>query len=259
MNNTLRVLGIIGLAMLLGLTSLVLLLFAICGGFEEGPAVAATVLSVSFVIIFGGGAAIVWLGRGITPSRPHAGLAVPPAGYAQAPAAPAAPVRREALTGGSLQLLIVLRVVLALYILASLGMTAWTFSYLSDVTLFTALRFAVPGFINVLPAALALLLLSFNPPSGGALDLAAGTSIASLVWRTISFARFMLNAYGAVMSLPFYVLQMALFTLADVAIVGLSLAVRRKVETGNYWRIVVAAFAFLVWEWFLQMAMMLLY
>jgi hypothetical protein len=78
MGNVLRVLGIVVASMLLGLVGLFLLLFTICGGLKSSDG--GGVLAVCLVLIAGGIALIVFLGRGISSSRAAArGLAVAPA------------------------------------------------------------------------------------------------------------------------------------------------------------------------------------
>jgi hypothetical protein len=268
MGNTLRVVGIIFISMVLGLTSLVVVLFTACGGFVHAGETGAVLVGVALVVLVGGVAAIVWLARGIASSRPQAGLAVGPAGAgpgfqsgpaAGVPAAPAVAARREPLVRGDLQLLVLLRVVLAVAILASLAMAAVTFTQLRGVDIAVALRIFIPTFIGVLPPALALVLLLGNPPSGAALDLAIGTSVASVLMRVVSFGRFLAVAASSVTTLPIYLLQMGIFTLADIAIVVLALLVRRRVDTGHPGRMAAAILGFIAWEWLVQMVVMLAY
>jgi hypothetical protein len=266
MGNTLRVVGIILISMLVGFTSLVLVLFTICGGFEHAEEAGVILVGVASVLLFGGIAAIVWLARGIDTRRPQAGLAVGPAlggtpgAYPSTPAAPPAVVtRREPLTGGDLQLLILLRVVLAVAILASLAMAAVSFAQLRGIDITVALRIFIPAFIGVLPPALALVLLIGNPPPGSALDLTIGTSIASILWRLFSLSRFLTMAYGGMPMQAVYFAQLGFFTLADIAIVVLALLVRRRVDPGHPGRMAAMILGFLLWEWLVQMAVMLTY
>jgi len=47
--------------------------------------------------------------------------------------------------------------------------------------------------------------------------------------------------------------RMALFTLLDAALAGLAIAVRRKVDTTTWARLLVTTAAFLIWEWLTKM------
>ena len=82
MGNVLRVLGIVVASLLLGLVGLFLLLFTNCGGLRSSEG--SGVLAVCVVLIAGGIALIVFLGRGLSSSRAARGLAVAPAVPAQA-------------------------------------------------------------------------------------------------------------------------------------------------------------------------------
>ena len=260
MGNVWRILGIVLISMVLGLTSLFLLLFTICGGFKSSGGEGAMVMLVSSAIIVGGIAGIVWLGRGIAASRPApAGLAVPPShegvaphhgGFAQAvPAAARAP-----LTGADQQLLIFLRILLVGSILLALGMAALTFVRLQGA-FNTSLSFQMvfAAIIGVLPAALLVLTLR-NPPSGVALDLIAGMAIASVLFRGGSLAVYnIVSQLASSPELATYLMRSALFTLLDVAIAGLAIAVRRKVDTTTFARLLITTAGFLIWEWLTQM------
>src|SRR6185436_5190773 len=134
MGNVWRILGIVTISIVLGLTSLFLLLFTICGGFRSSGGEGAGVVLVCGAIFVCGVAGIVWLGRGIAASRQApAGLAVPPAqpggvpiaGGAQAYPAPR-PVQAP-LAGTDLQLLVFLRILLVGAILFTLGASALSF------------------------------------------------------------------------------------------------------------------------------------
>lgn len=148
---------------------------------------------------------------------------------------------------------------IAVAILASLASASTSFSTLRDADVTVAARLFAQAFIGVLPSALALVLLLGNPPAGAALDLAIGTSVASVLRRMFSFSRYVLMAYGMASSFAVWMTQMAFFTLADIAIVAIALMVRRRVDTGHPGRLAAMILGFLVWEWLVQMTVMLSY
>jgi hypothetical protein len=260
MGNVWRILGIVLLSMVLGLTSLFLLLFTVCGGFRSSGGEGATVMLVCGAIFVCGIAGIVALGRGIAAARQAtAGLAVPPVagGAAATPGStpgmpgPRAPV--AALTGSDLQLLIFLRILLVASILFTLGASAFTYIRFQDAGYSPglAIQFVFSSLIGVLPSVLLVLTLR-NPPSGLGLDAIAGMGIASILFRAGSFVSFGILSSGLV-NLPEFLVRMAIFTLIDLAITGLAIAVRRKVDTTTWARLLVTTAAFLIWEWLTKM------
>ena len=70
--------------------------------------------------------------------------------------------------------------------------------------------------------------------------------------RAGSFVAFGYLRSGLV-NLPEFLMRMALFTLLDAALVGLAIAVRRKVDTTTFARLLVTTAAFLIFEWLTQM------
>lgn len=260
MGNVWRVLGIVAVSMVLCLASLFLLLFTICGGFKEPDG--AVVGIVTLAIAVGCVALIVWLGRGIVASRlAPAGLAVPPAQAGDAPfpgGAPAYAAPRPAvapLTGASLQLLVFLRILLVAAILLTLGSTLMTFIRYQGAGFGSglAIQLVFSSLFGVLPAIILVLTLR-NPPAGFALDAIAGMGIAGILFRAGSFAAFgYIRAGLAVPELAMFLMRMALFTLIDAALVGLAIALRRKVDTTTFARLLVTTAAFLIWEWLTQM------
>jgi hypothetical protein len=261
MGNVWRILGIVLISMVLGLTSLFLLLFTICGGFRSSGGEGATVVLVSGAIIVCGVAGIVWLGRGIAAARQApAGLAVAPA-YAGEPApagVPAYSTRQPVsapLAGNDLQLLIFLRILLVASILFTLGASAFTFIRFQNAgfTPGLAIQIVFSSLFGVLPAMLLLLTLR-NPPLGLGLDAIAGMSIAGVLFRAGTFVTYgLVSLRSGSVGLLEFLGRLAVFTLIDAAIAGLAIALRRKVDTTTWARLLVTTAAFLVWEWLTQM------
>jgi hypothetical protein len=260
MGNVWRILGIVLISMVLGLTSLFLLLFTICGGFRSSGGEGAAVVLVTGAIIVCGVAGIVWLGRGVAASRQTPdGLAVQPAYASGAPApasAPGYPAQRPVsapLAGSDLQLLVLLRILLAASIVLALGATALSFIRYQSAGLSAGLSIQIlfSTIVGVMPAALLLLTLR-NPPAGLALDAIAGMGIAGILFRGGSFFAYGYLRSGMV-NLPEFLMRMTLFTLLDAALVGLAIAVRRKVDTTTFARLLVTTAAFLIFEWLTQM------
>lgn len=261
MGNVWRILGIVTFSIVLGLTSLFLLLFTICGGFRSSGGEGAAVVLVCGAIFVCGVAGIVWLGRGIAAARQApAGLAVPPAlGAAPipggAPGFAAAQSVRAPLAGTDLQLLIFLRILLVAAILFTIGASAMTFIRFQGAGFNqgVAIQLVFSSIIGVMPAALLVLTLR-NPPSGVALDLIAGMGIAGILWRAITFTTYgILSQLASSPEFAMFVMRAALFTLLDAAIAGLAIAVRRKVDTSTFARLIATTAAFLIWEWLTQM------
>src|SRR5688572_32677909 len=131
MGNVLRVLGIVAASMLLGLVGLFLALFSICGGLKSAEG--SGVLAGCLALMAGAVAAIVLLGRGLASSRStQRGLAVAPVGappsspppadaLAAAPPVTAPPaIQARPLSATDRQVLVGLRVALAVYIVLSI-------------------------------------------------------------------------------------------------------------------------------------------
>jgi hypothetical protein len=262
MGNVWRILGIVLISMVLGLTSLFLLLFTICGGFSSSGGEGAAVVLVTGALIVCSVAGIVWLGRGIAASRTAPdGLAVAPACAGDGPISGGAPAfaaprpAQAALAGSDLQLLIFLRILLVAAILFTLGTAATSFIRYQGAGLGSglAIQLVFSSLFGVLPAILLVLTLR-NPPAGLALDAIAGMGIAGILWRVISFGAYgMLSQLANSPELATYLMRMALFTLLDAAIAGLAIALRRKVDTTTFARLIPTTAAFLVWEWLTQM------
>ena len=270
MGNVLRILGIIAVSMVMSLTALFLVLFTICGGFQDRNAGGPWVVVVCFGIFVGGVALIVWMGRGIQSSRRLAagaapgGLAVPPAGSpvaayypGQATAsAPAAPGHVAPLAGTDLQLLNVLRASLALLAFLPIAMMAWSFPTYRAVTPGMGLYMAVQAVLNALPPAVLAFVLFRNPPPGLGLDATAGMTIASIVFRFLFFGYMLLSTQmGGMSNMAMFVARLGVYTVIEAAIAVLALVVRRRVGPINPGALVLAVFGFLVWEGGLQMLM----
>jgi hypothetical protein len=268
MGNVLRVLGIIAVSMVISLTALFLVLFTICGGFQDRNVNGGIVLAVCGGIFAGGVALIVWIGRGIQGSRrmaqgaPAGGLAVPPAGaapaYYQAPAA-AARAAVAPLTGGDLQLLNVLRAALGLLAFVPIVMMAWSFPNYRHVTPGFGLYMAVQAVLNALPPAVLAFVLFRNPPPGVGVDATAGMTIASIVFRGLFFGYMVLSSrLGSANNLVPLFARLGMFTLLEAGITVLALVVRKRLGPMNPGALILAVFAFLFWEGLLQTVMTLL-
>ena len=171
MGNVLRVLGIVLASMLLGLVGLFLLLFTICGGLKSADG--GPILAICLLLMAGGIGLIVFLGRGIVAARAASpGLAVPPAGAAPPAPTPAAPSPRPALplrpfAGTDLQVLVGLRVGLAILILLSLGSMAFNFVNFGRFGSSVAIQLTLRSILGLLPPVALLVAVSVrNPPAG---------------------------------------------------------------------------------------------
>jgi hypothetical protein len=225
MGNVLRVLGIVVASMLLGLVGLFLLLFTICGGLQSSDG--GGVLAVCLVLMAGGIALIVFLGRGISSSRAAArGLAVapavpsqaysvpppgsaampmgtptitPPSPYgalpfitpppAQAPVAAQRPVvPLRPLGNTDAQVLAGLRVALALYVVLSIGSTLFGAVAMNRYGQGVAIQMFLRSILGVVPAIVVLIAVSIRtPPAAAALDAAGGFGVASILFRFGTF------------------------------------------------------------------------
>jgi hypothetical protein len=280
MGNVLRVLGIVVASMLLGLAGLTLALFTICGGLESSDG--AGFLAGGLAVMAGAVAAIVILGRGLTSSRSTArGLAVAPvsteaagagAGAAGMPQAgadaifsapPAAPPATQvrALSGTDRQVLLGLRIALAVYIVLSIGsMAASAFNfrlYGSSVAIQLMLR----NLLALLPPVLVLVAVSVRtPPAGAALDAAAGLGIASILFRFgfVAFSGLLTSTFTQTADMAFVLLRLAAFSAIEAAVAGLALHLRSRQGRLNGGAIVVAVLAFLLWDGLVQVAMQML-
>jgi hypothetical protein len=270
MGNVLRILGIIAISMVMGLIALFLLLFTICGGFRHAGPEEGVLVAVCVAVILGGVAAIVWLGRGLTPAQtgPRLGLAVPPAAGSVAPHAaasaasipasqPAAPPAR--LRGQDFQWLVLLRVALGGYAFLTFGSTVIAYVSMMQVS---ASGFALPMFagavIGVAPFILVLVLLR-DPPSGLVLDLAAGMAAGSIVFRILWSVFVSLSWRMDAMTTPAMLGRLVVFSAVEAGIVVLALQLRKSIEPANWGRLVAIGFGFALWEWISQTMIGLLY
>jgi hypothetical protein len=271
MGHVLRILGIIAISMVMGLVALFLLLFTICGGFRRaGPEEAALVIGC-VVVILGGVAALVWLGRGLTRALPaRSGLAVPPSAGAGAAAGPYVPAEtpalqasapaaaRPRLRGKDFQWLVLLRVALAAYAFLIFGSTAISYVSMMQVSAGFALPMFAGATIGLAPFLLVLLLLR-DPPSPLALDLAAGMAAGSIVFRILWSVFMSLTWRADAMAMPAMLGRLVVFSAVEAAIVVLALQLRKSVEPGTWGRLVAIGAGFAVWEWISQTLVSLLY
>jgi hypothetical protein len=272
MGNVLRVLGIVAASMLLGLVGLFLALFSICGGLKSAEGSGG--LAGCLALMAGAVAVIVLLGRGLASSRStQRGLAVAPAGAPRAVPAPAdavagvppvvAPsaVHARPLSATDRQVLIGIRVALAIYILLSIGsMAASAFNfrlYGSSVAIQLILR----NVLALLPPAIVLVAVSMRtPPAGVALDAAAGLGIASILFRVgfVAFSGLLTSTFTQTPDMALLLLRMAAFSAIEATVAGLALHLRSRLGRVNVGAIVVAVLAFLFWDGLVQVAMQML-
>ena len=267
MGNVLRVLGIIAVSLVLSLTALFLVLFTICGGFQDRNVNGAIVLAVCLGIFVGGVALIIWMGRGMQvarrpgPGGTPAGLAVPPSAAAggastyttgevsSSTSAPSGAPR----AGTDLQLRNILRGSLALLAFLPIAMMAWSFPTYTAITPGMGIYMAIQAVLNALPPAILTFVLFRNPPPGLALDATAGMTIASILFRGLFFVYMVLSTQlGNMPNLPIYVARLGFVTVVEAAIVVLALVVRKRVGPLNPGALVLAVIAFLCWEGVLQ-------
>jgi hypothetical protein len=272
MGNVLRVLGIVAASMLLGLVGLFLALFTICGGLKSSDG--GGVLAICLASMAAAVAVIVLLGRGLASSRStQRGLAVAPAGAPRAVPAPAdalagvqpavAPsaVHARPLSATDRQVLIGIRVGLAVYLVLSIGsMAASAFNfrlYGSSVAIQLILR----NVLALLPPAIVMVAVSVRtPPSGTALDAAAGLGIASILFRFgfVGFSGLLTSTFTQTPDMAFLLLRMAAFSAIEAVVAGLALHLRSRLGPVNAGAIVVAVLAFLFWDGLVQVAMQML-
>lgn len=253
MGNVLRVLGIVAASMILGLAGLVLALFSICRGLKSSDG--GVVLAICLALIAGAVTVIVILGRGLASSRSaQRGLAVAPA------AAPPA-VAAGLLSATDRQVLVGIRVALAVYILLSIGSmaaSALNFRlYGSSVVIQLILR----NVLALLPPAIVLVAVSVRtPPSGTALDAAAGLGIASIPFRFgfVGFSGLLTSTFTQTPDMAFLLLRMAAFSAIEAVVAGLALHLRSRLGPVNAGAVVVATLLFLLWDGLVQVAMQML-
>ena len=102
------------------------------------------------------------------------------------------------LAGTDLQVLVGLRVCLAILILLSLGSMAFNFVNFGRFGSSVAIQLTLRSILGLLPPAALLVAVSVrNPPAGAALDAVAGFGIASILFRFgyLAFAGVFVHAY----------------------------------------------------------------
>jgi len=270
MGNVVRVLGVVLASMLLGLVALFLLLFTICGGLKSADG--GGVLAVCLLLIAGSIGLIVFLGRGIATARAASpGLAVPPGSATpayvppitpSAPAASAAPTRPvpplRPLAGTDLQVLVGLRVCLAILILLSLGLMAVNFANFGRYGTNVAIQLTLQSILGLLPPVALLVAVSVrNPPAGAALDAVAGFGVASILFRFgyLAFAGVFVQAFSQGDYLLTMLPRLAGYSALEAGIAGLALYLRSRVGPISPAGLVVATLAFLFWEGLVQAVM----
>src|SRR5262249_38527119 len=92
-----------------------------------------------------------------------------------------------------------------------------------------------------------------NPPSGLGLDAIAGMAIAGILFRIGTFVTYgLLTLRSGSVGVTEFLGRMALFTMLDIALAGLAIALRRKGDATTRARRLVTTAAFLIWEWVTQ-------
>lgn len=261
MGNVLRVLGIVAASMLLGLVGLFLALFSICGGLTSTEG--GEVLAICLVLLAAAVTVIVILGRGLASARSAAGgLAVAPAGAVPA-AAPAAAtvVQARPLSATDRQVLVAIRVALAVYLVLSIGSMAVNAVNFRTYGSSIAIQLILRSVLGLLPPALVLAAVSLRtPPAGMALEAAAGFGIASILFRFgfVGFSGLLTSTVTQSPDMTILLLRMATFSAIEAAVAGLALHLRSRLGPANAGAIVVAVVVFLLWDGLVQVSMRML-
>ncbi|MEO5820642.1 MAG: hypothetical protein ABIT71_09055 [Vicinamibacteraceae bacterium] len=196
------------------------------------------------------------------PPSPSA-YASPSPGYVPAAAAASVPPARPTLplrplAGTDLQVLMGLRIALAVYILLSLGSLAFNVASFNRFGSTVAIQLILRGVLSLLPPAAVLVALSLrNPPAGAALDAVAGMGIASILFRFgfLAVSGFFVSAAGQVPGLGFLVMRLGAYSALEAALAGMALHLRSRVAPLNPGALIVATVAFLFWDGLVQAAM----
>ena len=207
----------------------------------------------------------------ITPPPPQAQAPyapAAPAGYAPASATAASAARTRPvlplrpMAGTDLQALIGLRVVLALYVVLSIGSMIYNVATFGRYGGGLAMQLVLRSVLTSLPAMVALIAVSVrNPPAGAALDTVAGYGIASIVFR------FGYLAFVSTFNAPYFregnfllamLPRLAGYSLLEAGIAGVALYLRSRVGPIGAPALIVATLAFLMWEGLVQAIMSLL-
>jgi hypothetical protein len=123
-----------------------------------------------------------------------------------------------------------------------------------------AVYFAIQAVLNALPPAVLAFVLFRNPPPGLGVDATAGMTIASIVFRVLFYAWFLLSSptYRSASVGPAMFLRFGAFTALEAGITVLALVVRKRLGPMNPGALVLAVVGFLFWEGILQTVMSLL-
>jgi hypothetical protein len=267
MGNVMRVLGIVLASMLLGLVGLFLLLFTICGGLKSSEG--GGVLAVCLLLMVGSIGLIVFLGRGIASARtasrvlavpPAAGTSPPPAAASDGPSVAATHpvIAVRPLAGTDLQVLVGLRLCLAIYILLAIGSIAFNFANVSRFGSGVAMQLILRNVLGLLPPmALLLAVCVRNPPAGAALDAVAGFGVASIVFRFgyLGFAGVFTSLFSQPDVLTTMLPRLAGYSALEAGLAGLAIYLRSRIGPLNPAALVVATLAFLFYEGMVQAVM----
>jgi hypothetical protein len=207
----------------------------------------------------------------ITPQSPYAPSPAPgayqplgtvPAATAPYPRASRPVVPLRPFGGSDLQVLIGLRVALAVYILVSVGSMFLNLVTYSRVPGNLAIQLLLQNMISVLPPAAVLIAVSIrNPPAGGALDATVGLAVASIMFRFgyMGFSSLITTAYANMAVMPSMLLRMGAYSALEATIAGLALYLRSRIGPLNPAGLVLATVAFLFWEGIAQAMMTMLF
>ncbi len=186
----------------------------------------------------------------------------PTAGAPSVPARPARPVlppRTAAPLGGTdLQVLIGLRIALAVYILFSVGSMVFNLANFGRFGSNVAIQLVVRSILNMLPTAAVLLVVSLrNPPAGGAVDAAAGLGIASVLFRVgyLTFSGLFTSGFIQMTGVSSLILRLGAFSALEMTIAGLALRVRSRLGPMNPVSLIAAIVGFLFWDGLVQAIM----
>ncbi len=171
-----------------------------------------------------------------------------------------------ALTGTDRQVLIALRIALAVYIVLSFGSMLYSLVTFGRYSAAVSVQLILRNILATVPfVAVLLAVIVRTPPAALALDAAAGLGIASVLYRVgfLAFSGMFVSASGQLPALMILLLRLAAFTALEVAIVGMAIYLRGRVGALNPVALIVATAACLLWGGLVQAVMqavsMLLY
>ena len=170
------------------------------------------------------------------------------------------------LTGTDRQVLIAIRIALAVYVLLSFGSMVYSLISFGRYSAAVSVQLILRNVLATLPYVAVLFAVSIRtPPAALALDAAAGLGIASILFRFgfLAFSGMFFSASGQLPALMILLLRLAAFTALEAAIVGMAIYLRGRVGPLKPIALIVVTLAFLLWGGMVQAVMravsMLLY